>query len=98
MNADADFKVVAYEESAKQDEKTVLAQIATQARAKESTSLVAFFGPEGGIAPEEINSLRLQDINVPDLDRESYGQKPPRFIYSRRFPLLRSWSRIITKI
>ena len=57
MNADADFKVVAYEESAKQDEKTVLAQIATQAREKDSTSLVAFFGPEGGIAPEEINQL-----------------------------------------
>ena len=57
MNADADFMVVAYEESAKQDEKTVLAQIATQAREKGSTSLVAFFGPEGGIAPEEINQL-----------------------------------------
>ena len=60
MNAANDFKVVAYEESAKQDEKTVLAQIATQApqaRAKESTSLVAFFGPEGGIAPEEIEQL-----------------------------------------
>lgn len=57
LAAQDDFKVVAYEESAKKDEKAVLAQMAAQAREKQAPALTAFFGPEGGIAPEEIDQL-----------------------------------------
>lgn len=78
-NADTDFKVVAYEESAKQNEKTVLAQIATQARTKGVTSLIAFFGPEGGIAPEEIKQLTAADYQCAGLG--------PRILRAETAPL-----------
>lgn len=78
-NADTDFKVVAYEESAKQNEKTVLAQIAMQARTKGLTSLIAFFGPEGGIAPEEIEQLTAADYQCAGLG--------PRILRAETAPL-----------
>lgn len=49
----ADAKVIAYEESAKEGETAAL--VATVQ--KRPQSLIAVFGPEGGIAPAEIDSL-----------------------------------------
>lgn len=57
ISESSDFKIVAYEEAAKQGEKSVLSQIVKQAKQLKSPSIVALFGPEGGIAPEEIDRL-----------------------------------------
>lgn len=53
----SDFKIIAYEESAKQGERSVLSQVIKKAQSLESPSVVALFGPEGGIAQEEVDQL-----------------------------------------
>lgn len=50
-----DKVLIAYEESAKQGEKSVLAQ--TLAGLKSGDSLLIIFGPEGGFSPEEIEEF-----------------------------------------
>lgn len=50
-----DVIVVAYEESAKQGEHTQLARILQ--KVEKGTRLLAIFGPEGGLAPQEIETL-----------------------------------------
>lgn len=52
-----DLKLIAYEESAKQGEKSALAQMINQLRQNHELSLIAFFGPEGGIAKDEVEQL-----------------------------------------
>lgn len=49
------FKIVAYEESAKQGEHTQLQKQTTQM--KTGNTMLALFGPEGGLAVSEIKSL-----------------------------------------
>ncbi len=53
MRLDADAKLVAYEESAKQGEHAQLIQTLSA----HPRSLLAVFGPEGGLAPEEVAAL-----------------------------------------
>ncbi len=50
-----DVIVVAYEESAKQGEHAQLARILQ--KVEKGTRLLAIFGPEGGLAPQEIETL-----------------------------------------
>lgn len=50
-----DHKIVAYEEAAKNGEKSVMVQLVKDIQPKQS--IAAFFGPEGGIAPSEIKIL-----------------------------------------
>lgn len=57
LKTNNDIKLVAYEESAKQNETAKLVQLLNQAKQNMSGSLIALFGPEGGIAPEEIEQL-----------------------------------------
>lgn len=45
--------MIAYEESAKQGERSTLAQTLTEMKPGEKLLLV--FGPEGGFSPEEVN-------------------------------------------
>lgn len=52
----ADFRLVAWEESAKQGETAAFAQVMT--RIKPGQSLVAVFGPEGGLTEEEITQMK----------------------------------------
>lgn len=54
-----DVKLVAYEESAKEGEATEL--VKSLAKLTTGESIVAVFGPEGGISPEEIAMLTTQD-------------------------------------
>lgn len=55
----ADVKLVAYEESAKQGEMTQFAQaVATLKKLPEGSRVIGFFGPEGGISPAEVAQLQ----------------------------------------
>ncbi|WP_125763215.1 RsmE family RNA methyltransferase [Companilactobacillus hulinensis] len=49
-----DLKLIAYEESAKEGENSILAQSLN----KPHKSVICVFGPEGGIAPDEISNLQ----------------------------------------
>lgn len=66
--ADANYRTVAYEESAKQGETSQLAQIVQQIKAqlKNDTQnpcrLAAFFGPEGGFTAEEVQTLQAHQV------------------------------------
>ncbi|GAJ25470.1 ribosomal RNA small subunit methyltransferase E [Liquorilactobacillus sucicola DSM 21376 = JCM 15457] len=55
-------KIVAYEEAAKQGEKTALASLISKLREEKGsvtdTSLLAVFGPEGGISTAEVQYLK----------------------------------------
>ncbi|MFT8565935.1 MAG: 16S rRNA (uracil(1498)-N(3))-methyltransferase [Liquorilactobacillus satsumensis] len=65
-----DYKVTAYEEAAKQGEKTVLKRLfeALQAAEKgKQKSLIAVFGPEGGLSAAEISDLRAQAFELAGL-------------------------------
>nr|WP_054756333.1 16S rRNA (uracil(1498)-N(3))-methyltransferase [Liquorilactobacillus satsumensis] len=65
-----DYKVTAYEEAAKQGEKTVLKRLfeALQAAEKgKQKSLIAVFGPEGGLSATEISDLRAQAFELAGL-------------------------------
>lgn len=53
--ANYDYVIVAYEESAKQGERSQLAQLLNQVKPGERLALI--FGPEGGLAPHEIEVL-----------------------------------------
>ncbi|MHA8263052.1 RsmE family RNA methyltransferase [Lactobacillaceae bacterium Melli_B3] len=55
-----DQKIVAYEESAKQGEESMLHQ--TVAKLQAGHSMVAVFGPEGGISPQEIELLAEYNV------------------------------------
>ncbi|MEJ6400704.1 RsmE family RNA methyltransferase [Nicoliella lavandulae] len=60
VSADYDQKVVAYEESAKAGEESMLHQTVNQMQPNDS--MVAVFGPEGGISPREIELLTDQQV------------------------------------
>ncbi|MGY3777698.1 16S rRNA (uracil(1498)-N(3))-methyltransferase [Isobaculum melis] len=53
--ADYDYCLVAYEESAKENEQAVFAKVLQQVKPGEKILVV--FGPEGGLAPKEIEQL-----------------------------------------
>ncbi|WP_099974832.1 RsmE family RNA methyltransferase [Lactobacillus terrae] len=54
LKESAESKIVAYEESAKDGEQSLMAK----ELAKKPTSIIGVFGPEGGFAPEEIDFLK----------------------------------------
>jgi 16S rRNA (uracil1498-N3)-methyltransferase len=56
----ADFRLVAWEESAKQGEKSVLAQCLQKIKAQQS--LLAVFGPEGGLTTAEVDQMAAAGI------------------------------------
>lgn len=58
-----DTKLVAYEESAKQGEKSTLYQILNG----KIENMIAIFGPEGGISPNEIQMLLQKDCKLAGL-------------------------------
>lgn len=67
----ADYQVVAYEESAKQGETSQLARILQVVRKEskkqqngETLALSAFFGPEGGFSPKEIKFFKQQNVSA----------------------------------
>lgn len=64
----ADYKIVAYEESAKQGEASQLHQqlemVKNDIKAGKHPSMLAVFGPEGGIAPEEIQKYKAAGFAV----------------------------------
>jgi 16S rRNA (uracil1498-N3)-methyltransferase len=74
---DYDVKIVAYEESAKQGEKSNLA-IALNTL-KEGQSLLAIFGPEGGLTEGEVSKLEEQGFLIC-----SFG---PRILRTETAPL-----------
>ena len=51
------YKVVAYEESAKKGEKSALRNTLSELKQDLPSSIVAFFGPEGGVASTEVIDL-----------------------------------------
>ncbi|EOT40587.1 16S rRNA (uracil(1498)-N(3))-methyltransferase [Enterococcus columbae] len=53
--ADYDMVLVAYEESAKQGEKAMLAQVFNQLTTNQR--LLVIFGPEGGLTPQEVDQF-----------------------------------------
>lgn len=57
-----DVKLVAYEEEAKDGESAVLAK--TLGEMKEGQSLLIVFGPEGGLAAEEVSLLKENGFSV----------------------------------
>ncbi|MHA8137733.1 RsmE family RNA methyltransferase [Lactobacillaceae bacterium Scapto_B20] len=61
VSANYDQKIVAYEESAKHGEESMLHQ--TVAKMKPGNSMVAVFGPEGGVSPSEIELLSKYNVN-----------------------------------
>lgn len=58
--APADFRVVAWEESAKQGETSALAKVLGQIRPGQS--LAAVFGPEGGLTEDEIKQMQAAGL------------------------------------
>lgn len=72
-----DFGIVAYEESAKQGETAAL--VATAQQLVGGQTLIAVFGPEGGLAPTEVEQLRQADFNVAGLG--------PRILRAETAPL-----------
>lgn len=77
LNYPADYKLVAYEESAKQGEKAQLVQ--TFDAMQSHQSLLTFFGPEGGIAPQEITQLQAHNFVLAGLG--------PRILRAETAPL-----------
>lgn len=53
---DFEHRLIAYEESGKQREKSVLKKTLTNTKKYEN--IIAVFGPEGGISPSEVNNLK----------------------------------------
>ncbi|MBU3852032.1 MAG: 16S rRNA (uracil(1498)-N(3))-methyltransferase [Candidatus Paralactobacillus gallistercoris] len=70
-------KLVAYEESAKQGETAQLVKTFTAMQPQQS--LLAFFGPEGGIAPQEIAQLQANQFKLAGLG--------PRILRAETAPL-----------
>lgn len=58
--APADFRLVAWEESAKQGETAALAQV--MAKIQPGQSLVAIFGPEGGLTEQEVEQMKASGV------------------------------------
>ena len=77
LNYPAAQKLVAYEESAKQGEKAQLVQ--TFDYLQPHQSLLAFFGPEGGIAPQKIAQLQAHNFVLSGLG--------PRILRAETAPL-----------
>ncbi|WP_334328632.1 RsmE family RNA methyltransferase [Companilactobacillus sp. HBUAS59699] len=57
-NATEELKLIAYEESAKEGETSILAQ----SLSKMPKSIICLFGPEGGFSPEEVTNLQENDF------------------------------------
>ncbi len=74
-----DTKLVAYEESAKVGEEANLVKAVRQT--SPGQSIVAVFGPEGGISESEISLLKKMDLFWPALVPESCVPKPLRYIF-----------------
>ncbi|MCM0599027.1 16S rRNA (uracil(1498)-N(3))-methyltransferase [Periweissella fabalis] len=72
-----DHKMIAYEEAAKTGEQAQLAQ--TLAAIEPQQSICAVFGPEGGIAPQEIETLTANGFTVAALG--------PRILRAETAPL-----------
>lgn len=62
VNTTYDTGVVAWEESAKQGESSQLVQ--TLKTMTSPQRLLAIFGPEGGLAPQEVNTLQTAGITA----------------------------------
>lgn len=56
----ADFRVVAWEESAKQGETAALAQVLS--KVKTGQQVVAIFGPEGGLTTSEVKQMTVDGV------------------------------------
>ena len=65
--------MVAYEESAKDGEAAALIQSLTGLEA--GSKLLLIFGPEGGLSPAEIESLKLKEQSLQDLALVFFEQK-----------------------
>lgn len=70
-------KVVAYEESAKQGESSNLVKVVNSLQ--KGDHLLAFFGPEGGISPDEISKLKNMNFTLVGLG--------PRILRTESAPL-----------
>lgn len=57
-----DTLLIAYEEEAKQNEKSVLSKALTSI--EKGTSVLIVFGPEGGLTPSEVESLQEQGFKA----------------------------------
>ncbi|KRN88760.1 RsmE family RNA methyltransferase [Ligilactobacillus ceti] len=59
-------RVVAYEESAKAGEVSNLVQVLSHLQGKQTPpqQMIALFGPEGGISPQEISTLEANDFTL----------------------------------
>ncbi|WP_429970838.1 16S rRNA (uracil(1498)-N(3))-methyltransferase [Fructilactobacillus sp. Tb1] len=77
IDIDANQKVVAYEESAKEGESSNLVKVVNSLHAGDS--LLAFFGPEGGISPAEIDKLQANNFTLVGLG--------PRILRTESAPL-----------
>lgn len=72
-----DYKIVAYEESAKQGEHAQLVQTLKQIQANQS--LLAVFGPEGGLTEDEVQMMAKRGIEAAGLG--------PRILRTETAPL-----------
>ncbi|USS92781.1 16S rRNA (uracil(1498)-N(3))-methyltransferase [Fructilactobacillus ixorae] len=75
--ADADQRVIAYEEAAKQGETSRLVQLGTQLHPGDR--VIALFGPEGGLRLEEVQDLQATGFQVVGLG--------PRILRTESAPL-----------
>nr|WP_321314662.1 16S rRNA (uracil(1498)-N(3))-methyltransferase [uncultured Ligilactobacillus sp.] len=57
ISKSCNYSLVAYEESAKNGEKNALSDLVIKLKKHGYSSIISFFGPEGGISPEEIEQL-----------------------------------------
>ncbi|WP_125566898.1 RsmE family RNA methyltransferase [Companilactobacillus insicii] len=57
-NSDVELKLIAYEESAKEGETSILAQ----SLSKSPKSIICAFGPEGGFSSEEVSELKNHEF------------------------------------
>lgn len=76
-NFTADQKVVAWEESAKQGEKSRLVQV--MSKLQSGQSLLAIFGPEGGLTSDEVETMGQTGVTAVGLG--------PRILRTETAPL-----------
>ena len=97
QNLPYQVKLVAYEESAKQGETSML----TQALSADATSVVCAFGPEGGFSPEEIQQLQAHEFSSIGLGpRIMRAETAPMYflsVLSYKYELETKWGMKIEK-